>query len=296
MTGLLSSRNATSILQVGLFLLLSLSANDVAKGWNLLVVLQNNNMDTPCRKIQSQSLKVAEIASERTDNNGILPTTKTTTATRTSRRQTFQAASTILLASTIGSVITANPTQALARNLPESTGADTSNTGTVATLIPIAEVRNKVQQLDSDITTAVKTLPKFPTGLPRDERAFKRILDAYSEPVSYKQKFVDSNAFLVYYTKGFDGPGRQSIEDDLPVKQTMQYGARNDAWVAWEEVIIEYDFAVKELQKNGDEVDWDKADIQKPLQRTLQALDAYLSLAPSEDLQEATKRLMAGAR
>jgi hypothetical protein len=40
------------------------------------------------------------------------------------------------------------------------------------------------------------------------------LFDEHSEGISYKQQFLDQNAFLVYYTKGFDGPGRPSIEDE----------------------------------------------------------------------------------
>ena len=213
-----------------------------------------------------------------------------------SRRQTFQTA---LVSASATAALLSKPNRALARNLPQSTGADISNTGTLATLIPIVQLRNNVRQWQSDITknnesaSFRRNLPSLPTALPRDETSFKRILDNYSDPVSYKQKFVDQNAFLVYYTKGFDGPGRPSLEDDLPVKQTLQYGARNDAWVAWEEVLSEYDFAQRQQQK-GDE--WDEEDVFKPLHRVLQALDAYLSLAPNEDLQEAQKQASGSGR
>ena len=105
-------------------------------------------------------------------------------------------------------------------------------------------------------------------------------MDAYSVPVSYKQRFVDANAFLVYYSKGFDGPGRPTIEQDLPVKQTLQYGSRNDAWVAWEEFLVEWDFASKGEDDSKDE-------LQQALDKTVKALDAYLSLAPVEDLKQA---------
>jgi len=40
----------------------------------------------------------------------------------------------------------------------------------------------------------LKTLEQ---NIPRDENDFKRIFDSYSTPVSYKQKFLDQNAFLV---------------------------------------------------------------------------------------------------
>ena len=185
------------------------------------------------------------------------------------------------------------PVPARARNLPQSTGADISNTGSLLTLIPVVQLRNKVNLIYSDIIAASKIqsfrLPELPKGLPRDENSFKRILDGYSDPVSYKQKFVDQNAFLVYYTKGFDGPGRPSMEDGLPMKQTLQYGSRNDAWVAWEEFLSEYAFA-QQQQEQEVEGKWDQDDLLNPLRRVLMALDTYLSLAPQEDIQEAQQR------
>lgn len=218
--------------------------------------------------------------------------TKMPMAVMTRRRKLFTAA----VAFSAGSLFAASPKQSLARNLPQSTGADTSNTGSIATLIPIVQLRTNLCQLQSDVVANSKTpshsLPPIPKQLPRDETSFKRILDAFSDPVSYKQKYVDSNAFLVYYSKGYDGPGRPSIEEGLPVKQTLQYGSRNDAWVAWEEVLSEYDFAQEQQQKGGEE--WDPEDMTVPLKRAVSALDAYMALAPKEDLLEAQKQAMVG--
>ncbi|CAJ1946472.1 unnamed protein product, partial [Cylindrotheca closterium] len=96
-----------------------------------------------------------------------------------------------------------------ARNLPISNGADTSRTGTVDTLKPIVLLRYSL----SDLKLQLKNKQTLDLeGMPTTEEAFKRLFDAYSDPVSYKQKFLDQNAFLVYYTKGFDGPGRPNIE------------------------------------------------------------------------------------
>ena len=50
--------------------------------------------------------------------------------------------------------------------------------------------------------------------IPLIEKDFKKLFDEHSEGISYKQQFLDQNAFLVYYTKGFDGPGRPSIEEE----------------------------------------------------------------------------------
>jgi hypothetical protein len=133
--------------------------------------------------------------------------------------------------------IAASP--ARARNLPDSTIKDPS-------LVPILQLQQSLRKL---LQVAVVS-PEMDTAridallrtIPRQEDVFKALFDAYSDPLSYKQRFVDQNAFLVYYTKGFDGPGRPSIEDDLPVKQTIQYGTRNDAWVAYNSFLVEIYF------------------------------------------------------
>ncbi|CAJ1935067.1 unnamed protein product [Cylindrotheca closterium] len=109
---------------------------------------------------------------------------------------------------------------------------------------------------------------------------FKRLFDAYSDPVSYKQKFLDQNAFLVYYTKGFDGPGRPNIEeDDSNEKQTLQFGIRNEAWINWENFLVELKFV-------GEEKDTEAT---KYLDETLRYVDYYLKLAPPQDVREAKK-------
>jgi hypothetical protein len=120
-------------------------------------------------------------------------------------------------------------------------------------------------------------------AIPRDEQAFKRVFDEYSDPVSYKQKFLDQNAFLVYYTRGFDGPNRPSLEEDLPERQTLQYGARNEAWVSWEELQVELNYAKKYPD--------DPNDVDKYLAKMVAAIDAYLQLAPPDDVQQAIKNI-----
>jgi len=56
----------------------------------------------------------------------------------------------------------------------------------------------------------------------------------------------------------------------LPVKQTLQYGARNDAWVAWEEFMAELEFQ----QKHPEDVD--SVELQKLLQKSSSSIDSYL--------------------
>lgn len=211
--------------------------------------------------------------------------------------------------------------KAWARNMPISTGADTSNYGTPKALVPIVELRQSLETIRSTIVSgddAIKTfVAQFPPSYyanslstlqkqqrqksldtlllsskssqsalilpPTDESGFKKIFDAYSDPVSYKQKFVDQNAFLVYYSKGFDGAGRPSIESDLPVKQTMQYGTRNEAWVAWDEFLSEIDY-YKKLISSSTTTKIEKNDLLEPLSKTIEAVDTYLNLVPKDDL------------
>lgn len=170
-----------------------------------------------------------------------------------------------------------------ASNLPESTGADTSKTGQLETLIPVVALRSSLGQLKAQLSTNRNGSLKINLddyAVPRDEVTFKRIFDSYSDPVSYKQKFLDQNAFLVYYSKGFDGPGRDNIESDINERQTQQFGLRNDAWIAWENFLIELKF-----------VNDDDNDCIKYITSAIQAVDSYLSLAPQADLVAAKKRI-----
>jgi hypothetical protein len=164
---------------------------------------------------------------------------------------------------------------ALARNLPVSNGADTSKVGTVDALKPIVLFRYSLSDLKMQLTKG-ETLNL--EGFPTEEEDFKRIFDAYSDPVSYKQKFLDQNAFLVYYTKGFDGPGRPNIEDDINERQTIQFGTRNEAWINWQNVLVELKF-----------VEDEDNECLKYLTNTIRSVDTYLKLAPQQDLKEAQR-------
>jgi len=182
------------------------------------------------------------------------------------------------------------PSPAFAKNLPDvSPSVDPTRTGTTETLQPVLQLEAVLKELHIVLDQAKKQQPLAVAGdatrssnvlkeltaqtrtIPRTEREFKAIFDAYSDPVSYKQKFVDQNAFLVYYTKGFDGPSRPSIESDLPVKQNMQYGARNDAWVAYDDFCVELDY-----QRGSNNSSYDPEELQKHLQRAIDAVDSYL--------------------
>lgn len=88
---------------------------------------------------------------------------------------------------------------AMARNLPISTGADLSKVGSVESLKPIVSLRYSLSKLETQLSKSEKIAID---DIPTTEQSFKRLFDAYSDPVSYKQRFLDNNAFLVYYTKG----------------------------------------------------------------------------------------------
>ncbi|KAL7456637.1 hypothetical protein ACHAWC_010858 [Mediolabrus comicus] len=187
-------------------------------------------------------------------------------------------------------------TRASASNLPQSTGADLSKTGSIDTLVPIVAIKQGLESVKSQLMSKsadaiilpeecqsiLKTL-LLQSGIPRNENDFKKIFDAYSTKVSYKQKFLDQNAFLVYYTNGFDGPGRPNIEDDANAIQTLQYGARNDAWLKMDDLFVELEYG----QKSNDS-ELVVGELTSLVQKVTQALDAYLSLAPAADVEQAS--------
>jgi hypothetical protein len=84
----------------------------------------------------------------------------------------------------------------------------------------------------------------------------------------------------VYYTKGFDGPGRPSIESDLPVKQTLQYGARNDAWIAWNDFLVEMEYQRNTPQES------DAKELLKLIRQSVDAVDKYLQVSEVKLEQE----------
>lgn len=190
-------------------------------------------------------------------------------------------------------VLDAQP--ALSSNLPPPNGADLSKTGTVEKLIPILRIQDSLWRAEkiimaqsaSSVTISPSLLQEVSIifqDIPKNERAFKRLFDEYSDPVSYKQKYLDQNAFLVYYTKGFDGPNRDSIESGEVSKQTIQYGARNECWNAFEELNAEIIFGISNRSAES-------GDIIPPLIKAVASLDAYLSLAPTDQVEQAKSQV-----
>lgn len=225
-------------------------------------------------------------------------TSKPNTNVDVQRRQ-FLFKTPALTACVVGT-LTQLPNKSWSRNLPESNGANSSATGTVSTLIPLIKMRHILANAQTILNSSLgeesrestsndsklsgeklKAISKAIYDIPSNEKQFKKIFDEYSDPVSYKQKYMDSNAFLVYYTNGFDGPGRESIEKDIP-KQTFQYGARNDVWNAFEELMTEIKFADSNSSKK---------DFEMPLSKAIGSLDLYLGYAPKEDVEKAQLQL-----
>lgn len=171
------------------------------------------------------------------------------------------------------------PTQA--RNLPEDNGANLSNVGTVEALLPIINIQQLLLTIQSNLSTLIPIpttalmMMILPAEIPTKEQEFKQLFDSYSNPVSYKQKFRNNNAFLVYYTQGYDGPNRANLEDlsKSELLQQSQYGARNECWVAWSLFMSEVMYA----NTSGD-----TSELLKVLHATILAFDTYIALAPNQ--------------
>jgi hypothetical protein len=212
--------------------------------------------------------------------------------------------------SMLSSTILQTPLQAsLARNLPTSNGADTSKTGSVQTLLPILKLQRNLKDLqrslqqehDNPVNDDYRSSISILARIPQLEPDFKRLFDAYSDRVSYKQKFLDQNAFLVYYTQGYDGPGRKKMEEDVVnERQTLQFGARNDAWVAWDSFLAEQEYYQKTYSglsvttgssSQGEEEKEDFARLMQCLSESIEGIDTYLNLSPQQDVI-ATRELL----
>ena len=187
-------------------------------------------------------------------------------------------------------IVQMESTLSLARNTLLSYGKDPNNirnNDLNSSVEPLKYPQYSSTQMNEIINILYKQLSSstIPLGY-NNEKAFKKIFDEYSDPVSYKQKFMDQNAFLVYYTKGFDGPNRPSMESGDVPKQTLQYGSRNDAWVAVNDLVEELMFAKK--SGDGSSVE----DLLIPLDRAIVAFAQYLSLAPKPDVEKANQSLI----
>ena len=89
----------------------------------------------------------------------------------------------------------------------------------------------------------------------------------------------------MYYTNGYDGPGRDSLEKD-PVneRQTLQFGARNEAWIGWDDFLAEWEY-YSSSSHSSDDAEESFSEMMKCLSNTIEAVDRYLRLSPPQDLE-----------
>ena len=183
-----------------------------------------------------------------------------------------------LLGPVMGVGILAPPAPCFAANLPESNGAIGNKRGTKEALLPILEMQKVAVEAaklrgGGDVAS-IRGLLASP-ALPQTERAFKRVFDEFSLDVSYKQQYLDKNAFVVYYTRGFDGPGRGSIEESSPAEelQKEQYYQRNEAWLALDDARSEADYLLERPAEA-------RRDLDAALGRLQDSLGKYVTLVP----------------
>jgi hypothetical protein len=182
------------------------------------------------------------------------------------------------------------------RNLPEDNGAIGNKRGTVETLIPIINMKHSIElglKCLSD-SAGLNDCLNYLSKLPSTEREFKKRFDEFSLGVSYKQQYLDKNAFLVYYTNGFDGPNRPSIEQDDPnsILMSQQNGFRNDAWIAFHDALDEISY-IKSINKSENPETFAESmnDLKNYLKKSLDGFSTYLNLVPSPILTQATNTL-----
>ena len=173
------------------------------------------------------------------------------------------------------------PAAARASNLPSDNGASPSERGTIRALQKVKDIQSAVKLAKS--RSSLSDIRLDLNGVyALKEKGFKRVFDEYSEGISYKQQFLDKNAFLVYYTQGYDGPNRDNIEKESSGEalQKAQYGYRNDAWVALDETISELDYLLEQSEM-GDDLE-SRKELNKDLSELIVALDRFIELAPAK--------------
>jgi hypothetical protein len=159
-----------------------------------------------------------------------------------------------------------------------------------ATLLDTVEVSPTAASKTIEVTTKLSALLD---RIPREESKLKKLFDEYSDTVSYKQRYLDQNAFLVYYTRGFDGPRRPTIEEGNDNdKQTLQYGARNDVWASLEDILSTLKYCSLNTIDPKDEMEA-LHDMKVSLHTAISAMNSYLDLVPQDQLVEAENRISA---
>jgi len=177
-------------------------------------------------------------------------------------------------ASPVQSMTLSPPSLLVSSNLPVDNGASGKNRGTAEALEPILAIREKLLSAQRVASSEdLIMVSKILHSIPREERAFKKVFDEFSEGISYKQNYLDKNAFLVYYTAGFDGPNRDSIETPTKNenKQTNQYFYRNEAWIALDEARAELSYILDNPKES-------RAELNKLLGQAVDSVTAFTNL------------------
>lgn len=200
---------------------------------------------------------------------------------------------------------------AYSANLPTDNGASGNQRGATSSLIPILKLSNEIDKTLEKLTSSSDFVDLVNQDISKaiyfsldlSEKSFKRLFDEYSDGVSYKQQYLDKNAFLVYYTQGFDGPNRDNIEADTDgsmTRMSLQYGYRNDAWVNLDNAISEIRYLQQQSIRSSssvstslssDLIEESKTDLILALKSTKAAFTQYLSLAPKSQILEALTKL-----
>jgi len=176
---------------------------------------------------------------------------------------------------------------ARAANMPVSNGASDKDIGQPRALAVVLQLRKRIAtaereaEAESTVRRKAQAVVDGLRSVESDERKFKAQFDAFSDRVAYKTRYMDSNAFLVYYTSGFDGPGRPAMVSDESVV-SMQNGYRNDAWTA---VLCAREEAQYLIGANSGADD--TADLAAALRAASRAVDAYVKLAPAAVVEAA---------
>lgn len=75
----------------------------------------------------------------------------------------------------------------------------------------------------------------------------------------------------------------------MNILQTQQYGSRNDAWTAIDELFVELEFGKR--SKGSDDALSSKEELVALFDKVLIALDSYLRLIPTDDVEKASRQV-----
>lgn len=177
---------------------------------------------------------------------------------------------------------------AWASSLPVDNGASGAKKGTQEALDAVLALNDHLRRARAaaereDIDGCLAAL----SHVPADERAFKRVFDEYAEAPSFKTRWKDQNAFIVYYSRGFDGSNRprlgsreEEVADPQLVRQSNQFAYRNQAWLGVDDAIATLLYIQRSTQTGSDEDGGDMEEELKTLRDDLtsavQAVDNFV--------------------